>query len=115
MAQKYGADCVGSVANFIRYLPKNSLADTARVYNIPKYAKETVAGMIIERSGGDSRFDSSLADTIGLFPAAAAIFEQFPDFWKATKLEGNVRGMSVHAAGMIVSNSPLTDVCAVYE
>jgi DNA polymerase-3 subunit alpha len=115
MASKYGSDCVGSVANFIRYRAKNSLQDIARVYNVPIGAKETVSNLIIERSGGDSRFDSSLADTVDMFPSAAAVFQQFPDLWKATELEGNVRGMSIHAAGMIVANSPLTDVCAVYE
>lgn len=115
LAAKYRAECVGQVANFIRYRAKNSLVDIARVYNIPISAKETVANLIIERSGGDSRFDSSLEDTVEMFPAAKEVFERWPDLWKATKLEGNVRGMSVHAAGLIVSGSPLTDICAVYE
>lgn len=115
MARKYGADCVGTVGNFVRYRGKNSLADIARVYRIPIGAKETVAGLLIERSGGDSRFDASLEDTVQMFPNAKTVFDQFPDFWKACRLEGNVRGMSVHAAGMIVANSPLTDICAVYE
>jgi DNA polymerase III subunit alpha len=115
LAAKYRAECVGQVANFIRYRAKNSLVDIARVYNIPIAAKETVANLIIERSGGDSRFDSSLEDTVSMFPAAKEVFDRWPDFWKATKLEGNVRGMSVHAAGLIVSGSPLTDICAVYE
>lgn len=113
MEERYGPECVATVANFVRYRGKNSLQDVARVYNIPHWAKETVSNLIVERSGGDSRFDASLADTAEMFPAAKAVFEQFPDFWKATKLEGNVRGYSVHAAGLIVSNTPLTDVCAV--
>jgi|HubBroStandDraft_5_1064220.scaffolds.fasta_scaffold00014_31 DNA polymerase-3 subunit alpha len=115
LAAKYGAECVGQIANFTRYRAKNALVDIARVYNIPIAAKEQVASLIIERSGGDSRFDSSLRDTVEMFPDARAIFDRYPDFWKATKLEGNVRGMGVHAAGLIVANSPLTDICAVYE
>jgi DNA polymerase III subunit alpha len=115
LASKYGEECVGQIGNFVRYRAKNSLVDIARVYSIPIGAKETVANLIIERSGGDSRFDSSLEDTVNMFPAAAEIFERFPDLWKATQLEGNMRGMSVHAAGIIVANSPLTDICAVYE
>lgn len=115
IASKYGPECVGHIGNFVRYRGKNSLQDVARVYNIPMWAKETVGGLIIERSGGDSRFDQTLADSVDMFPAAKAIFDQFPDFWKAPRLEGNVRGMSVHAAGLVVANSPLTDICAVYE
>lgn len=115
LADKYGPDCVGQIANFVRYRGKNSLADVARVHNVPISAKEVVSNLIIERSGGDARFNATLEDTVEMFPAAKEVFEKFPDLWQATRLEGNVRGMSVHAAGLVVANSPLTDVCAVYE
>jgi len=112
---KYGSDCVGTIANFIRYRAKNALVDVARVHDIPFAAKETVSALIIERSGGDSRFDNSLEDTVSMFPNAQKVFAAFPDLWKATRLEGNVRGWSIHAAGLVVANSPLTDICATYE
>jgi DNA polymerase-3 subunit alpha len=115
IAGKFGSDCVGHIANFVRYRGKNSVADVARVYKVPFAATEDVKSRIIERSGGDSRFDSTLEDTLEMFPAAKAVFDNFPDLWKATRLEGNVRGMSVHAAGLLVSGSPLTEICAVYE
>jgi DNA polymerase III subunit alpha len=115
MADRYGAECVGTVANFVRYRGKNSLDDTCRVYGIPHWAKVEVSKRIIERSGGDSRFSSSLQDTFDMFPSARIIADQFPKVMQATRLEGNVRGMSIHAAGLIVSNTPLTDVCSVYD
>jgi len=115
MAARYGPECVGTVANFVRYRGKNSLDDACRVYQIPHWAKKAVSDRIIERSGGDSRFSSSLRDTFDMFPSAMAIAEQFPKIWQSTRLEGNVRGMSIHAAGLIVANSPLTDVCSVYD
>jgi DNA polymerase-3 subunit alpha len=115
LESKYGRGCVGQVGNFIRYRGKNALVDVARVYRIPSAAKETVSNLVVERSGGDSRFDATLEDTVEMFPNAKAAFEAFPDLWKATRLEGNVRGMSVHAAGLVVANGPLTDICAIYE
>ena len=115
LADKYGPDCVGTIANFVRYRGKNSLVDVARVHNVPKYQKEIVSNLVIERSGGDARFGATLEDTVATFPAAAAVFADYPSLWLATRLEGNVRGMSIHAAGLVVANSPLTDVCAVYE
>lgn len=115
MESRYGAECVGTVANFVRYRGKNSVMDVCRVYGIPHWAKDTVGNLIIERSGGDSRFDATLADTVELFPAAAAVFKEFPKLWQATRLEGNVKTMSIHAAGLIVANTPLTDICAVYD
>lgn len=115
LERTYGKECVGTIANFVRYRGKNALVDVARVNEVPIPAKETVARLIIERSGGDSRASETLADTIQAFPDAAAVFERWPVLWQATRLEGNVRGMSVHAAGLVVANSPLTDVCAVYQ
>jgi DNA polymerase-3 subunit alpha len=115
LESKYGYNCVGTIANFVRYRGKNSLVDVARVHSVPKAAKDIVSNLIIERSGGDSRFDASLADTAEMFPNAKAVFDAFPALWLATRLEGGVRGMSVHAAGLVVANSPLTDVCATYE
>jgi DNA polymerase III subunit alpha len=115
LAQKYGPDCVGHIGNFVRYKAKNSLADVARVYDIPKWMKEQVANVAIERSGGDSRADATLEDTFDLFPAAQAIRDLRPEIMKAVRLEGDVRSMSVHACGLVIANSPLTDICAVYE
>jgi DNA polymerase III subunit alpha len=115
LEEKYGKECVGTIANFVRYRGKNALKDVAKVHEVPNAAKEIVSNLIVERSGGDSRFDASLEDTVEMFPNAKAVFNAFPELWLATRLEGNVRGMSVHAAGLVVANSPLTDVCATYE
>lgn len=115
LIRKYGADRVGNIGNFTRYRGKNSINDVARVYRIPKWAADTVNDLVIDRSSGDSRFDSSLSDTMEMFPAAKAVFEQYPDLLQALRLEGDMRGMSVHAAGLVVGASPLTDVCAVYS
>jgi len=115
LADKYGPDRVGQIANFVQYRGKNALQDVALVYGIPKHEVKVVSDLVIERSGGDSRYDASLQDTVAMFPNAQAVFDKHPDLAKAYRLEGNTRGMSVHAAGIIVANSPLTDVCAVYE
>lgn len=115
LAGKYGADRVGQIANFVQYRGKNALQDVAHVYSIPKHEYKIVSDLVVERSGGDSRHDASLADTVEMFPDAKAVFDKYPDLWKATRLEGNTKGMSVHAAGLIVANSPLTDICSVYE
>jgi DNA polymerase-3 subunit alpha len=115
LEDKYGQDCVGTIANVIRYRGKNALNDVAKVHEVPALARSIVSNLIVERSGGDSRFDASLADTAAMFPNAKEVFDNFPKLWLATRLEGNVRGMSVHAAGLVVANSPITDVCATYE
>lgn len=110
----FGADRVCNIANFIRYRGKNSIDDIARVYSIPKWKAEQVKDLIIERSSGDSRISDSLQDTFDMFPAAQAVLDEYPELKYAISLEGNYRGLGVHAAGIVISNRPITDTCAVY-
>lgn len=111
---KYGADCVGSVANYMRFRGKTAVKDVARVYNIPKWAQDTVTNLIIDRTAGDPRQNDSVHDTFDLFPAAATILERFPNLKYAADLEGDYRGMGKHAAGVVISTRPLTETCALY-
>lgn len=113
--EKYGADKVGNIANYTKFKGKSALKDVGRVHpSIPKYAIETAASMVIERSGGDSRLDAGLLDTIDMFPIVREIFDKYPDLWKAVRLEGNYRGMGVHAAGLVITERPIAEVCAQY-
>lgn len=118
LVSKYGAERVGNIGTFTKYKGKNSLEDVQRsMYPDNWQCKEdveTVKGLLIERSSGDLRASGTVEDTIEMFPQVKAIFDKWPDLYKAQLLEGNVRGMSVHAAGLVIANDPLTDVCAVY-
>lgn len=115
LAGKYGSDCVGNIGSFTYYKSKNSLDDVARVYRIPKHAVETVKELLIERSSGDLRANATIEDTVEQFDAAREVFEKYPELARAMDLEGNIKGLGVHAAGLVVANGPLTDVAAVYE
>jgi DNA polymerase-3 subunit alpha len=111
---KYGEECVGNVGTYTRYRGKNALVDVSRVFRIPEWEVQEVKDLLVTRSGGDSRFDSSIEDTIAVFPVAKAVFEKYPDLYNALALEGNIRGMGVHSAGLIIASQPLTDVAALY-
>lgn len=112
---RYGNDRVANIGTFTKYRGKNAIDDVARVYKIPKYEAEAIKNLVIERSGGDSRFDASLADTRDMFPQARAVFDRHPEFENSIRLEGNMRGFGIHAAGIVVSNTPITDFCAMYS
>jgi DNA polymerase-3 subunit alpha len=113
--RKYGADYVANISNYTKYKGKSALTDVGRVFpRIPKVQIETAKGLVIERSGGDSRADAGLLDTVEMFPVVGEIFDRYPDLWKATRLEGNYRGMGVHAAGLVITNRPIAEVCAQY-
>lgn len=114
LVAKYGADRVGNIANFAMFRGKNSLDDVARVHDIPMWEVDKLKDLIIERSSGDLRANSTIEDTVEQFEEARRIVEQYPELLLATKLEGNLRNLSVHAAGLVVADAPLTDACAVY-
>lgn len=113
-ASKYGQANTGNIANFTRYRGRNSLDDVARAYRIPKWEVDKIKGLIIERSGGDSRLNDSLEDTFATFQKARDVLDHFPELANSVRLEGNYRGMGVHAAGLVIANAPINLYCATY-
>lgn len=114
LVDKYGADRVGNIGTFTMYRGKNSLDDIARVEGIPGFAVDQVKDGLLERSSGDLRATNTIEDSIALFPKVAKVFAQYPKLRTAQRLEGNLKGFSVHAAGLVVANEPLTNSLAVY-
>jgi DNA polymerase III subunit alpha len=110
---RYGRDCVSDVGTFTMYKSKLALDDTARVFRIPQYEVEKVKDVLIERSSGDLRSSATIEDTFEQFDQAGKVLEEYPRLATATRLEGNAKGFGVHAAGVVVSNGPITDVCSV--
>lgn len=110
----YGVDYVGQIGTFIRYKSKNSLDDVARAHQIPLKAIDPIKDVLIERSSGDLRASATIEDTIEQFAQAKAVVTRYPELKHAFALEGNVRGLGVHAAGYIVASRPLEEVCAIY-
>jgi DNA polymerase-3 subunit alpha len=114
LVDQYGADRVGNIGTFTNYKGKNSIDDVARTMGVPYQAAEVVKEMLIERSSGDLRDKATIEDTMEMFPKVKEQFKKYPQLHMARRLEGNLRGFSVHAAGLVVANEPLTNSCAVY-
>lgn len=116
---KYGKAYVGNIGNFVRYKGKTALKDVAVVHRAThpglRSDFERLKGMIVERSGGDSRDDAALGDTIEMFDGAREIYAKYPKETQiAIDLEGNYKTMSVHSAGLVVASTPITDITAQY-
>lgn len=115
LADKYGQDNVSNIGTFTMYKSKLALKDTARVHRVPKKALETVKELLIERSSGDLRASATIEDTVDQFDAARDAMTDFPGLQYAMDLEGNAKAFSVHAAGLVVSSEPITNVTALLE
>lgn len=115
MEEKYGEDCVTSVGTFNMYKSKNSLDDAARVHQVPEFKVKQIKELLLERSSGDLRASATIEDTIDQFTEAREVIEDHPGLVHAMDLEGNAKGFGVHAAGLVVSNEPITNVTAILE
>lgn len=115
MIEKYGEERVGNIGTFTRYRGKNAIDDVARVYGIPAFEVNRAKEFLVERSGGDSRFDASIEDTVEMFPPVKEVFDKYPDLYKSIELEGNYKSFGVHAAGLVVGADKLWKYCATYS
>lgn len=112
---KYGASSVGNIGTFTVYKAKLALDDVGKVHRVPKHSVETVKELLVERSSGDLRASATIEDTVQHFDAAAEVVDEYPALRKAMDLEGNVKTFGVHAAGLVVANGDIRDVCALYQ
>ena len=112
----YDPSCVASITNFGRMKEKMILDDLARVMKIPKAVVETVKSRLVSHSSGDARQGMILRESIKMFKELQEIRDRYPVFFEyAEKLEGQVRNLGVHAAGVVVSPKPLTNYLAVED
>jgi DNA polymerase-3 subunit alpha len=105
-----GPGTVNNVGTFTQFKSRNSLDDAARVFDVPKWDVDIVKNYLIDRANIDLRASSTIADTEAQFPAAKEVFDRHPNLRKAQLLEGNIKGFGVHAAAVILSNQPITDI-----
>lgn len=114
LVAKYGEKSVGNIGTFTYYKAKLALDDVGKVHRVPQYSVDTVKELLVERSSGDLRASATIEDTVSHFDAAADVVEQYPDLRKAMELEGNIKTFGIHAAGLVVANGDIRDVCALY-
>lgn len=115
MIEKYGEDRVGNIGTFTRFRGKNSIDAVVSVFRLPKFEIDAAKEFLVERSGGDSRFDAGIEDTVEMFPQVKETFDKYPELYKAMELEGNYKSFGVHAAGIVVGAAPLSEYVATYR
>jgi len=108
--QKYGEDKVAQVGTFGTMMAKGSVRDVARSLGFPYSVGDRISSLIPMGSQG---FPMSIDHAIEITPELKTAYETEPDTKKiidlAKKLEGCVRHVSTHAAGVVIAPSPLSD------
>ncbi|MFH1048292.1 MAG: DNA polymerase III subunit alpha [Patescibacteria group bacterium] len=110
VTQKYGKNKVAQIVTFGTMAARASVRDVARALGIPYAKSDSIAKMIPMGSQGAAM---TLAQAKKLTPELAAAYKNDPEVRKimdlAEKLEGVARHASVHAAGVVISPTDLTD------
>lgn len=107
VAKKYGAVRTAQIITFGTLSAKAVARDTARVFGFEAEELEAISKMIPSRPGTTLR--SALKESPALNDWIVEREERKSWFKTALKLEGLPRHASTHAAGVILSPSPLVD------
>jgi DNA polymerase-3 subunit alpha len=108
---KYGRDRVAQIATVGKLSGKACLRDVSRVLEVPLAEVNAVTKAIIERSSGDERASQTIVDSFKDFEVCRAFDKKYPKvLYHAKHLEGLSKTLGIHAAGVVTSPVPLTDL-----
>ncbi len=108
--EKYGKDHVAQIGTFGTMMARAAIRDITRALGKPYNLGDRIAKLIPMGSQG---FPMSLDQAIRITPELREIYESEDEVKEiidlAKKIEGCARHVSVHAAGVVISPTPLTD------
>ena len=111
--EKYGRDNVAQIITFGTMAAKAVIKDTARVMEMPYAEADRLAKMV------PAELNITLDDALAKSPPLKAAQEREGRVKElievARKLEGLVRHASTHAAGVVISPEPLTEIVPLYK
>ncbi len=113
VTQKYGRDNVAQIITFGTMAAKAAIKDVGRAMEIPYVEVDRLAKMVPATLG--ITLDKALEDAPQLKSAVNSDAKLKDLMAVALRLEGLARHASTHAAGVVISPEPLTDLVPVYK
>lgn len=108
--QKYGEDKVAQIGTFGSMLARGSVRDVARALGYPYAVGDRLSRWI---PMGTQGFPMTIKRALEIVPELREAYEKETDTKRiidlARKIEGGARHISVHAAGVVIAPTPLTD------
>ena len=113
VTQKYGRENVAQIITFGTMAAKAAIKDVGRAMDIPYTEVDRLAKLVPNTLGIE--LEPALAQTPQL-KAAVKADQRLGDLMAvALRLEGLARHASTHAAGVVISPRPLTDIVPLYK
>ncbi|MDO8510286.1 MAG: DNA polymerase III subunit alpha [bacterium] len=108
--QKFGEDKVAQIGTFGTMMARGSVRDVARALGFSYGLGDTIAKLIPMGSQG---FPMTIDKALETTPELAKLYREEKDVQTvidmAKKIEGCARHISIHAAGVVIAPTPLTD------
>ncbi len=105
--QKYGSDKVAQIITFGTMKAKMAIKDVGRVLSIPLTKVNAIAKLVPEDP------NMTLEKALDIDPQLLELYHEDSEAKRiidiAKKVEGSIRNTGIHAAGIIISEEPLTD------
>ncbi len=110
VTDKYGADKVAQICTFGTMAARASLRDTGRALGVSYSRVDQIAKLVPTGSQG---FPMTLKTALEITPDLKKVYDEDKEIKRlidlAQKIEGCARHVSVHAAGVVISPTPLVD------
>ncbi|MBY0371573.1 DNA polymerase III subunit alpha, partial [bacterium] len=111
VSKKYGSDCVAQIVTFGKLQARGVIRDVGRTFGIPAVEVDKIAKLVPET------LNITLDEAFEQEPRLRALTEQDRRlaqlFEVCRTLEGLPRHASIHAAGLVISNRPMVEHCAL--
>ena len=109
ITNKYGKEYVAGVSNYSTLASASALRDTGRVFGLS--GLDLIVTKLVPKEQG---FSSTLTDAANAVPDLDKFKNSRPEIWShALKLEGAMRSLGQHAAGIVVAGEKLINRCVV--
>ena len=135
VVDKYGKEQVAQIVTYGTMAAKSSIKDVARVMDLPLSESNALAKLVPDKPGTELRRclhapltvkegEKSLAEKEGYLPEDIDAIKKLREIYKgddlrasvlheAERLEGSIRNTGLHAAGIIIAPSDLTEIMPV--
>jgi len=114
--RKYGADKVAQIITFNAMNARGAIRDVGRVMDIPLPEVDRVAKAVPGPSQG---IQAPISECLKTTPDLKAMYDSSEQIKKlidtAGRMEGSIRNVGTHAAGVIISDKPLTEYLPLHR
>ncbi len=110
---KYGKDCVAQIITYGKLQARGVIRDVGRAFGLPIFDVDRVAKLVPET------INITLKEAFEQEPRLRQVTETDPNMFRlfeiCRKLEGLYRHAGIHAAGVVISDKPMVELCPLYK